>query len=154
MQSGERLPAAVFCHGTEGADIGFAPKYLEAGHPEPDIGICAGDRIVEIDDAVVGVDDIDRRIGQAVEDVAGGFVTFAQKAGGAALPDVLPDDFGHEDEGVHFLLRPYAAVAALLEADMADHVPVAHDVALEERGDGVVEDERFFFRGTSEKSLQ
>ena len=55
-------------------------------------------------------------------------------------PDVLPDDFGHEDEGVHFLLRPYAAVAALLEADMADHVPVAHDVALEERGDGVVED--------------
>ena len=70
MQSGERLPAAVFCHGTEGADIGFAPKYLEAGHPEPDIGICAGDRIVEVDDAVVGVDDIDRRIGQAVEDVA------------------------------------------------------------------------------------
>ena len=151
MQGGERLPAAVFCHGTEGADIGFAPKHLEAGHPELDIGIRAGDRIVEVDDAVVGVDDVDRRIGQAVEDVAGGFVTFAQKAGGAALPDVLPDDFGHEDEGVHFLLRPYAAVAALLEADMADHVPVAHDVALEERGDGVVEDERFFFRGDFRK---
>ena len=151
MQGGERLPAAVFCHGTEGADIGFAPKHLEAGHPELDIGIRAGDRIVEVDDAVVGVDDVDRRIGQAVEDVAGGFVTFAQKAGGAALPDVLPDDFGHEDEGVHFLLRPYAAVAALLEADMADHVPVAHDVALEERGDGAVEDERFFFRGDFRK---
>lgn len=154
MQGGERLPAAVFCHGTEGADIGFAPKHLEAGHPELDIGIRAGDRIVEVDDAVVGVDDVDRRIGQAVEDVAGGFVTFAQKAGGAALPDVLPDDFGHEDEGVHFLLCPYAAVAALLEADMADHVPsrtMSHW-----RSEEMVSSRMNVFSsgGTSEKSLQ
>ena len=70
MQGGEGFPAAAFRHGAEGADVGSAPKHLKAGCPDPGIGVRAGDRIVEIDDAVAGVDDVDRRIVQAVEDVA------------------------------------------------------------------------------------
>ena len=117
------------CHGTEGSRYRICPKTPRSRSPQSlTLGYARGDRIVEVDDAVVGVDDVDRRIGQAVEDVAGGSVTFCAKgwrsgAAGCTPPMILDMRMRASTSCcVHMRRLPRS------EADMADHVPVVHDV--------------------------
>ena len=146
VPGGEARLLPVGGHGAEGADVVPAPEHVEAGHADAGVRVGVGDRAVEVDDAVVAVDDVDRRAGQAVQNGARGFGAFAQERGGAALPDILPDDPGHEDERVHFLLGPDAPPAAFLEADVAHGAALAPDVAVGQGGDGRVVQEGLFLR--------
>ena len=146
VQGGEAFLSRVGGDRAEGADGVVPPEHLEAGHAGADVGEGGGDRAVEVDDAVPAVDDVDRRARQAVQNGARGLGAFAQERGGAALPDVFPDDPGHEDERVHFLLGPDAPPAAFLEADVPHGVAFAPDVAVEQGGDGRVAQEGLFLR--------